>query len=47
MWSPRFERNVALAMLDRGYWEAGIEVTVASSNGLGRRGRISHLPMNS
>ena len=45
IWSPRFERNVALAMLDRGYWEAGIEVMVVSSEGLERRGIISDLPM--
>ncbi len=45
VWSPRFERNVALAMLDRGYWEPGIDVTVTSSDGLKRRGRVSDLPM--
>jgi dimethylsulfoniopropionate demethylase len=47
IWSPRFERNVALAMLDRGHWEAGIEVTVVSSEGLERRGIITDLPMTS
>ena len=45
VWSPRFERNVALAMLDRGYWEPGTEVIVTSSDGLERRGSISDLPM--
>jgi dimethylsulfoniopropionate demethylase len=45
VWSPRFEQNVALAMLERGYWEAGTEVVVASGEGLRRRGRISDLPM--
>jgi dimethylsulfoniopropionate demethylase len=47
IWSPRFERNIALAMLDRGYWEAGMEVTVFSAEGLGRRGIITDLPMTS
>ena len=45
IWSPRFERNVALAMLDRGYWEAGLEVSVRSSDGLDRNGVITDLPM--
>jgi hypothetical protein len=37
---------VALAMLDRGYWEAGTAVTVIFSEGLERRGIISDLPMS-
>ncbi|MCP4764692.1 MAG: hypothetical protein GY875_00290 [Gammaproteobacteria bacterium] len=45
IWSPRFERNVALAMLDRDYWEPGTEVMVTSSDGLERSGRITDLPM--
>ena len=45
VWSPRYERNVALAMLDRGYWEPATEVAVTSSDGLERRGRITDLPM--
>jgi len=46
IWSPRFEQNVALAMLDRGYWEAGLEVAVTSSDGRRRCGRITDLPMS-
>jgi glycine cleavage system aminomethyltransferase T len=45
IWSSRFERNVALAMLDRGYWKAEFEVTVVSAEGRRRRGIISDLPM--
>lgn len=45
IWSPRFEQNVALAMLDRGYWEAGTEVSVTSSDDHRRCGRIVDLPM--
>jgi dimethylsulfoniopropionate demethylase len=46
IWSPRFEQNVALAMLDRGYWEPGTDVVVASSDGLHRQGVITDLPMS-
>jgi len=46
IWSPRFERNVALAMLDRGYWEPGTDVVVASGDGLQRHGVITDLPMS-
>jgi dimethylsulfoniopropionate demethylase len=45
IWSPRFERNVALAMLDRGYWKPGTEVQVHPTGGLERRGIITDLPM--
>ena len=44
-WSPRFEAGVALAMLDRGYWEAGTEIVVTPEQGQPRSGRISDLPM--
>jgi dimethylsulfoniopropionate demethylase len=46
IWSPRFERNVALAMLDHGYWEAGTMVTVITSDDLRRGGRVTALPMS-
>ena len=44
IWSPRFEKNVALAMVDRGYWDAGQQVTVASSDGQLRPGVVVDLP---
>ena len=31
--SPDFGTNVAIAMLDRGYWEAGRELRVETSTG--------------
>jgi len=44
-WSPRFEQNVALAMLDRGYWDAGTLVIVNAGDGHKRQGVVSDLPM--
>jgi dimethylsulfoniopropionate demethylase len=44
-WSPRFERNVALAMLDRDYWDAGTSVSVAVGGAGQRRGIVTDLPM--
>jgi len=45
IWSPRFESNIALAMMDGGYWEAKTAVTVESGDGLVRNGVTTHLPM--
>ena len=45
IWSPRFESNVALAMIERGYWDAHTEITVLAEDGIERRGRVSNLPM--
>lgn len=44
-WSPRFERNVALAMLERGYWESGTRVRVRCGDDSERDGVVSDLPM--
>lgn len=44
-WSPRFESNVALAMIDRDYWEEGCEITVEAEDGIVREGTVSSLPM--
>ncbi len=46
-YSPRFERNVALGMVERGFWDSGIEVGVRCGDGSTRRGRVTHLPMAS
>ncbi len=43
--SPRFERNVALGMLERDFWEPGTRVSVDCGDGSERRGIVSHLPM--
>jgi dimethylsulfoniopropionate demethylase len=45
IWSPRFRQNVALAMLERGYWEPQTAVRVHSEDGLERRGIVTDLPM--
>ena len=46
IWSPRFEKNVALAMLERGFWEPATAVEISSSDGHCRQGFIVDLPMN-
>ena len=43
-YSPRFERNVGLSMIDRSHWEPGQEVTVLSSDGQARPGQVVGLP---
>ena len=45
IWSPRFEANVALAMLERGYWEAGTRVEVFVAGDSPRRATVVDLPM--
>jgi dimethylsulfoniopropionate demethylase len=45
VWSPRFDNNVALAMIEKGHWQAGTRVSITSSDGLLREGRITDLPM--
>jgi len=45
IWSPRFQNNVALAMLERGFWEPGTAVEISSSDGLCRQGFVTDLPM--
>ena len=44
IWSPRFERNVALGLIDRGYWEPGQSVVVDSLDGVMRSGKVVALP---
>jgi dimethylsulfoniopropionate demethylase len=44
--SPFFERNVGLAMVERGFWDTGQKVTVMSSDGQEREGRITDLPFD-
>ena len=44
IWSPRFEQNVALGMLERGYWEPDQKVIVESVEGQLRPGVIVPLP---
>ena len=44
-WSPRFEANVALAMLERDAWQAGTGVEVRCGDGTLRNGLVTGLPM--
>ncbi len=44
-WSPRFEENVALAMLERESWGNATTVEVLCGDGSRRRGRVCELPM--
>lgn len=45
IWSPRFEANVALAMMDKDFWQAETVVTVETSDSLKPGGVITDLPM--
>ena len=45
IWSPRFASNVALGMLERGYWRAGTGVSLDCGDGVTRRGEVVDLPM--
>jgi len=45
IWSPRFQNNVALGMVEQQYQTAGTVVEIESSDGLVRRGFITDLPM--
>jgi dimethylsulfoniopropionate demethylase len=45
IWSPRFEQNVALAMIDNGYQDAETRITVQASDTLFSNGKVVDLPM--
>ena len=45
IWSPRFEQNVALAMLERDFWDQGTRVRVDCGDGQSRHGVVTDLPM--
>ena len=44
IWSPRFEQNVSLGMIQKGFWDAGQQVQVESSDGEIRLGEVVELP---
>jgi dimethylsulfoniopropionate demethylase len=44
-WSPRFEQNVSLAMIERDFWQPGTEVVVKAGDDLDHRGVVTSLPM--
>ena len=45
-WSPRLNRNVALGMLEQGFWDAGQAVNVECGDGSVRNGVVTTLPMS-
>ncbi len=45
IWSPRFEQNVALAMLERKHWDEGTGVSIDCGDGSLRHGFVCDLPM--
>ena len=45
IWSPRVERNVALGMIQKGFWTAGQSVTVHSEDGIERTEVIQVSPI--
>ncbi len=45
IWSPRFESNVALAMLDRDYWNASTRAEMITGDGSLRQGVVCELPL--
>ncbi|MDH3377154.1 MAG: dimethylsulfoniopropionate demethylase [Gammaproteobacteria bacterium] len=47
IYSPRFECNIGLSMIERGFWEPGQPVTVHSADGDRRGGTVTSLPFAS
>jgi dimethylsulfoniopropionate demethylase len=43
-YSPRYQRNIGLTMIERGYWDAGQEVMITSGDGERRTGEVTPLP---
>lgn len=46
VWSPRFECNVALGMLESGHWHEGTRVSIATESGDVRNGIVTSLPFS-
>ena len=44
IWSPRLKVNIALAMIDRNYWNAGESLLVQSAEGKERETIVCDLP---
>ena len=45
IWSPRFEQNIALAMVEKEYWNPQTGVSLDCGDGLARQGSVVELPM--
>ena len=46
VWSPRLDRNVAFAMMEGDFWDAGHPVTVHCPDGVTHTGRVADLPFD-
>jgi len=46
-WSPRFQRNVGLSLIERCAWDVGTPIRVHSADGLVREGELVALPFDS
>jgi dimethylsulfoniopropionate demethylase len=44
IWSPRLKNNVGLSIIDRGFWDTGLKVSVIAALGDERQGEIRSLP---
>ncbi len=44
VWSPRFDSNLAFAMVERAYWEAGTRLDITLPDGAARHGIVCNLP---
>ena len=45
IWSPRLKRNVALGMVQKGFWATGQSVSVHSTDGIERFGSVQATPI--
>ena len=45
IWSPRFEANVAIVMIDNKYWQPGQKVSIHSEDCLVRNGKVRTFPL--
>ena len=45
IWSPRFESNIAMAMLDKGFWKPGTKVSIHCGDGQIYEGVVTDFPM--
>ena len=46
VWSPRFQCNIGLSLIDRGYWHPGQQVDVTLPQGDCVKGQVSNLPFD-
>jgi len=44
IYSPRLKKNIGVALIEKGYWATGLEVSVTLPDGQVRAGQLSNLP---